>query len=160
MPDGRILLTSMRFVDTTFPLVVAVGSNVYDRSEFDSMTRGFETYFERGERYAVLTYTPEGPSLPDARYRKLIADWANEPRVRELSRKLCVGSATVVQSQLVRGALTAILWLWTPPTPHRIVGTPREGVEWCLDRLLPSGISIQCSREQMQTQLQREAFSG
>ena len=87
----------MRFVDTTFPLIVSVGSSAYDQAELDDMIRGFEKYFARGERYALLNYTPGKPTLPDARYRRLIAEWANQPRVRDLSRKLCVGSATVVQ---------------------------------------------------------------
>ena len=150
----------MRFVDTTFPLIITIGSNAYDQAEFDSMTAGFEKYFQRGERYALITYSPDAPTMPDARYRKLVADWANSPRVRELSARLCVGSATVVHSPIMRGALTAILWLWTPPSPHRAVATPQEGVEWCLDRLLLSGISINCTRDHMQAKLRREAFAA
>lgn len=150
----------MRFVDTTFPLIIAIGSNAFDQAEFDSMAAGFERYFQRGERYALITYAPHGPLLPDARYRKLVADWANTPRVRELSARLCVGSATVVQSAVMRGAMTAILWLWTPPSPHCAVATPYEAVEWCLDRLLLSGISIDCSRNHMQAKLKREAFAA
>ena len=149
----------MRFVDTTFPLIVSVGSNAYDQAELDDMIRGFENYFARDERYALLNFTPGKPTVPDARYRRLIAGWANQPRVRDLSRKLCVGSATVVQGPLTRAALTAILWLWTPPSPHCSVATPREGVEWCLDKLLLSGITISCSRDQVHAQLAREAFA-
>jgi hypothetical protein len=80
----------VRFVEITFPLIVSVRGTATASSEFDEMLAGFERYFLRGERYALILYTAEGGDLPGARNRKRIAEWANQPRVRALSARLCV----------------------------------------------------------------------
>lgn len=148
----------MRFIDSTFPLVVCVGGEVYDDTELKEMREGFERYFERGERYAVINYSPPSAKLPDAKMRGKIAEWANDPHVREQSAKWCVASATVVQSALMRGAMTAILWLWKPPSPQRTVSTPEEAVDYCLFMLDQAGIRPPRSRVQLMELLRREAF--
>ncbi|MBC7173876.1 MAG: hypothetical protein H5U40_15655, partial [Polyangiaceae bacterium] len=50
-----------------------------------------------------------------------------------------VGYAFVISSSLVRGALTAILWLAPMPAPHRVVGTVGEGEAWLRGLL---GVSV------------------
>ncbi len=56
------------------------------------MTQGFERYFVRGERYATLHVSPKDADAVGAKERKLIVDYANNPRVKEFSKKLCVTS--------------------------------------------------------------------
>jgi hypothetical protein len=122
------------------------------------MLAGFERYFLRGERYALISYTAEGGGLPGACDRKRIAEWANQPRVRALSARLCVGSAPVVQSALMRGTMTALLWFWEPACPLRLATTPTEAIDWCLDRLEEEGVSVPRSRANVHESLQREVF--
>ncbi len=148
----------MKFVLDVFPLVVAVGGLEYSDQEFKEMIAGYDALFARGERYALITYTPDGGALPSARDRKRIADWAESPRVRDLSKKLCVGSATVVQNALMRGALTAITWLWKPSAPHKAVSTPHEGVDWCLEQLEGAGIRMHHTRSDVVATLDKKAF--
>ncbi len=150
----------MKFVLDVFPLVVAVGGLEYSEQELKEMMAGYDALFARGDRYALITYTPDGGQLPGARERKRIAEWAESPRVRDFSKKLCVGSATVVQNALMRGALTAITWLWKPAAPHKAVSTPNEGIEWCLDQLEGAGIRMPHARDQVFAKLGTKAFGS
>ena len=80
--------------------------------------------------------------MPNARARKRIADWADAPRVRELSKKLCVASATVVAGPISRGALTAIMWLWKPASPHKAVANPSEAIDYSeVQRSVEGGVT-------------------
>lgn len=146
----------MQFVEIAFPLLVTIGSSAPD--EIESMAKGFERYFERGERYALISWAPPGVAMPDAKQRKRIADWANEPRVREISARLCVGSTVVVDSALTRGVMTALMWLWKPASPLELASSPREAIDWCLDRLAAADVVMLKSRPQIHEMLTREVF--
>ena len=140
---------SVQFIDDYFPLIVCVSPIRYDDVELRRMFDGYRRYFERGERYALITHTPRDAEAATARARKAIVDWANSPDVRRQSSKLCVGSATVVPNALARGAMTAILWLWKPASPHHMAATTEEGVDWALQQLVDAGIALPQPRERL-----------
>lgn len=98
------------------------------------MADGFERYFERGERYTLISVAPRNAPVPGNRERKLIAEWANHPRVRDFSKRLCVGSSTVVTNPVTRAALTVITALWKPASPLEVVPSIAKGLEYCLRR--------------------------
>lgn len=132
----------MRFFEGGWPLLVAINPVRTTDAELESMFAGYERYFARGDRYALMTVSPRGAESPGARERKRMADWASSPRVREFSRKLCVGSATVVTSAVMQGALTAIMWIWKPTSPHLAVRNVNEGMAFCFERLGAERISL------------------
>jgi hypothetical protein len=37
--------------------------------------------------------------------------------------------------------------VWKPSSPHQIVSTPAEGVDWCLDRITEAGLKLPRSKE-------------
>lgn len=114
---------------------MTVSAPVFDKAEVQSMADGFERYFGRGERYAVLSVPARGSTVPGPRERALIAEWAGHPRVRDFSKRLCVGSATVVSSPLSRAALTVITAIWKPPSPIEAVPSVARGLDYCLGRI-------------------------
>jgi hypothetical protein len=71
----------MKFLESAWPLLVAVGPMKLTDAELEEMFSGYERYFERGERYALMSVTPRGAEAPGARERKRMADWAGSPRV-------------------------------------------------------------------------------
>ena len=89
----------MALLGETFPLLLNVGARRYDAVALQKMADEFEAYFARGERYAVVSVQPKDTQVPDASERKLISEWANSERVRTYAHKLCVGTATVIDSR-------------------------------------------------------------
>ena len=51
------------------------------------------------------------------------------------SAAYCAGYAFVIDSAVVRGILTAILWLAPMPAPHVVVSTVEEGERWLREKL-------------------------
>ena len=69
----------------------------------------------------------------NANQRKMQADWMKKHT--ELMRERTAGVAFVIDNALVRGGLTAVLWLAPLPCPHCIVKTLGEATEWARERL-------------------------
>jgi hypothetical protein len=145
----------MRFIDTWLPLIVIVREGRLDRSELDQMVAGFESHFERGESYAVLSVALWDAGPPDALARMRIAEWLNQPKVRRFSKDLCAGSATVTARAWERHAMTALSWLWVPVAPHRAVASVVEGIGYCADRLVERKAWLPASRERLQCDVYR-----
>jgi hypothetical protein len=131
----------MQFIDEGFPLIRTIAPRVWQDTTIDEMAAGYERYFARAERYTLLSASPRG-SVFGAKHRKQVADWSNSPRVRQKSGELCIGSATLARDALSRGALTAVLWLFKPASPHEVVATPEEGVDWCIAKLQAAGMAL------------------
>ncbi len=99
------------------------------------MIEGFEPYFKRGERYAVVWASTRGAPPPAQQQRRMLADWANQPRVKDLTKRLCVGTATVAESSLMRASLSIVMAFWKPPSPLKVVPNFEAGLDWCLSRI-------------------------
>jgi hypothetical protein len=145
----------MEFIDNWFPLVIMVREGAFEAAEVEQMAAGFERYFRRAEPYAMLNTARIGANTPDARGRLRIAQWGNAPRVRQLSKLLCAGTATVLTFPWERRALTALTWLWTPPAPHQAVGSVDEGLAYCLSSLGQRGVDLPRDRETFRIDVQR-----
>jgi hypothetical protein len=139
----------MQFIGDTFPLLMCIAPRRYDAASVQQMADAFEPYYARGERYAVLSVQPPDSIAPGPAERKLITDWVSSRRVRENAARLCVGAAAVTPGSVLRGALTAIMWFWTPPFPLKPVATSVEGIEFCVAQLLQAGVSLQQDEEML-----------
>jgi hypothetical protein len=133
------------FLHDFFPLIAMVQSSSDEEAEFSAMTTTFDRYFDRGERYALITTKKSGLPTWSPKIRKRVADWSNSARVRTRSKELCVGSAAVVEDTFSRGALTAILWLWTPASPMKVVPNNEDAVDYCLTRLREENVPLGAS---------------
>jgi hypothetical protein len=146
---------SMEFIDNWFPLIVTVREGSFDEAEMEQMATGWERYFRRAEPYAVLNTARIGATAPDARGRLRIAQWGNLPRVRQFSKLLCAGTATVMTFPWERRAATALSWLWTPPSPFRSVSSVDEGLAYCLAALVERGADLPRDPEMFRIDVQR-----
>lgn len=106
------------------------------------MEQGFEGYFARGERYALLWTQPKQGRLPGLRERTRIGAWISHPRVRDFTKRLCVGAAAVVPNAIMRGALSAIMLVGKPPTPFSAVSTTEQGLDYCFKHIAEAGLSL------------------
>ena len=85
----------------------------------------------------------------------MLMDWVGSPRVLEHASRLCVGAAAVVDGALMRGALTAVLWVWKPPFPLHAAATVPEGIDHCLRRLAGAGVPLPVDSIELQARAER-----
>lgn len=128
----------MTLDDTLFPLIIVTSRNEITERDVDDLELAFEHVFARGERFAVVTRSST-PKFPSSNVRTRIAAWANKPSVHLATARYNVGHCYVLESAVVRGAMTAIHWLWDPPNPQHAAATYDEAVEWALGRLVTTG---------------------
>lgn len=120
-------------VDTSrAPLLFVRFDGGVDDDAFRAYLGQLTAWLDRGERYAIVldarTATP-----PPAAQRRMQADMMKSEHTR--LNKLCVGGAFVIPSPLVRGALTAILWIQPLPWEHTVVADVETAEAWARNRL-------------------------
>ncbi|MBX7194924.1 MAG: hypothetical protein K1X94_22920 [Sandaracinaceae bacterium] len=126
-----------------WPLLVVVAEGSLVRSELDVLEREVGAVYARKERFATLVETSQVLTMPDAATRKRLADWQNETR-GDIAR-LNVITATVVSSAVVRGAMTAMNWIFRPPNRQIAVASLDEGLEACVAALRAEGLRLPAS---------------
>jgi hypothetical protein len=132
----------LQVLEEHLPLVVCVSGMSFDASELKVMVDGFEKVFARGERYAVLFVPQPGVRIPGPQERQALSDWANHPRVVDISKRLCVGTAAIISNPLFRVALSAIVSF--QPIHSRVypVQNVERGLELCLGWLETQGVPL------------------
>jgi hypothetical protein len=143
----------MIFIEEGLPILVIVQTSANEDGEYRDLTTGFEKYFQAGRRYALLSTKRTGIPPMSTKLRRRIADWANSPRVRTFTKELCVGAASLVDDALSRGALAALLWFWTPPSPLKAVATDADGLDYCLRRLRAERIALPRGEAEIKSEL-------
>ena len=68
-----------------------------------------------------------------ARQRQLFA--ASEAKLRPASGRYNAGGGFVIDNALVRGALTAIMWLAPSAYPHEVFASVDAAERWCREQL-------------------------
>lgn len=81
----------------------------------------------------AIVYDARRSGTPSAVQRRLQAEWMKEHEALIRSRN--AGVAFVIESALIRGALTAILWMQPMATEHTVVATMDEALRWSTERL-------------------------
>lgn len=122
-----------------FPLVTVTFVGDVSNDEFKAYLERLDRLLARGEPNAMVMDARRSARSP-AIQRKLQADWIKEREA--LLRRLSCGTAFVITSPLVRGVLTAILWLQPMPQPHTVVATPEEAEAWAIAKLRARGLTV------------------
>ena len=113
---------------------------VIERPELEPLEREVGALYAKKERFATLVETSGIRAMPDAATRKRLADWQNATR-GDIGR-YNVMTATVVSSTLVRGAMTAMNWVFRPPNPQLAVASFDEGLDACVRGLQADGVRL------------------
>jgi hypothetical protein len=122
--------------DSRFPLVIVRYRGLLDDEAFEAYLQRLQEVRSRGPNVAVLDATHAG-YLP-ASQRRRQAEWLREHA--GMMRDNSLGTAFVIPSTLIRGVLTAILWIVPMPGPHVVVETHEQGEEWARARLHAAGL--------------------
>lgn len=132
-------MSAIEFDDTQWPLVIVTFEGVSTEPEFDDYLRRMSGYLARKETIAtVLDATRAGPTPPTQRRKQ--AEWMRENEA--VLRRQSAGTAFVISSAVVRGVLTAILWLQPIPQEHVVVATRAEGIRWAREQLRKRGVNV------------------
>jgi hypothetical protein len=122
----------VEFDEEQFPLVVVTPIGPLDFSTFEVYLAQLDAWLVRGQRFAMVLDTRRSAPLP-AVLRRRHAEWM-AARKAALER-WCAGGAIAITDPLIRGTLTAILWVQPLPFRHQVVKTREEGEEWCRTQL-------------------------
>jgi hypothetical protein len=93
-----------------------------------------------GTKTTLVLDTTHAPIPASAKCRQMQAEWLRAHN--EELRLCCVGTAFVFQSTLIRGAVTAVLWLQSLPYEYTLVATRYEAQAWCIKQLALAGVSL------------------
>ncbi len=133
-------MSKYQFNTEHWPIVsVELGESTTD-AEHDEIFRRWEAIFARRERFAGITDTRRVRDVGSAKQRARVAEWTKS--VGSVVARYSLGHAVVVDSALVRGALTAIGWVHRSPAPERYVGTVPAAWDYCLGNLKAAGIDV------------------
>ncbi len=114
-------------VDTSlFPIVRVTPLGTLTDEDYENMFRQVEALWRRGERFMTITDTRKSGTAT-ARQRTLIGEWMKKNAA--LTERWSMGSIIIVESTIVRGALTAIEWVAQPRVKSDYVGNWEQAVE-------------------------------
>lgn len=124
---GRYLVDS-----STFPVVMVTFDGALSDEGFAEYLAELRHVLDRGSRYGVV-FDATNAAVPSTSQRRMQADYIRSERER--LKRMCVGAAFVIPNALVRGSLTAILWLQPLPYEHTVVASVSAAREWVQGRL-------------------------
>lgn len=116
----------------SFPRVKLTLRGALGLRDAEAMTKAIqERVFVRKEPYTLMVDATHA-GVPDAEVRRHFAEFSAKNRAH--TQRYCKGEAYVMPSALVRGALTAVMWLSPFEYPHKVFATVNEARAW-LDAL-------------------------
>jgi hypothetical protein len=131
-PGRGLLMGKFSFDTSQWPLVVFTAVGALEDHELDAHFKEYLALLRRNKPYVIFMDTTQMTSTT-AMFRKRYAEFfkTNETVLKHL----CKGGALVITSGIVRGTLTAVLWLTPMPFPHKIVATKEEALAWLRSQL-------------------------
>jgi hypothetical protein len=126
--------------DSMWPLVVIGFRGELVDEDWRRMFAHYDKLYERREKFHVVNDGMSVKSVMSASQRKLIADAAKAHT--EMSRRWCLGGATVVPNAIMRGVVTAITWVAPPAYKLTLHATLPEAVDEALRTLSDREIAV------------------
>lgn len=126
-------MASIQFDQSRWPLVVVTHHGEVSDEQFDEYLGKLKDNLDRAIRErmkTVIIFDATNATGSSAKQRQKQAAWMKQYEAP--SRLHSAGYAFVIPSTIVRGALTAILWLSPMPAPYVVVATLAEAEAWSL----------------------------
>jgi hypothetical protein len=130
----------------------------YGVEDFERMFEDYDALMKRGKRYALVVDFPVDVALLRAAERRMVADWWL-PRKEQVMRVNAV-TVTVLQSALLRGAYTALLWVVQPPNPQKVAGSVAEAIKLCVETLEREGVALPASLDTYRSEAAKTAATS
>lgn len=114
--------------ESRYPIALMAFHGVFTDAYFDEYLAKLTEIARRPGTRALIYDIRDSGMVPAAQRRKQ-ADWM--ARYELLTRAGTAGMAFVIDSPILRGILTAILWMSPMACPHTVVATLPEAYSWC-----------------------------
>jgi hypothetical protein len=142
--DGGLI-----FDEAAWPLVyVRYPSNGLNDEGLEVFLERILSYLRRREKFACLIDCRGMTMAHTANQRRRIAEWLAEPELERLSPHASA-IAVLFRSALIRGALTAVNWIKTPPAPVKAFGSIADAAPWLRQRFSEESIGVTASMEDL-----------
>jgi hypothetical protein len=115
-----------------YPLVVVRFRGAPTTPEFARYLEDLAALYREAKPFALIVDSSHAEA-PPATHRKMQADWIKQHE--RVIRTYNMGTAFITPSVVLRGALTAILWLQPLPCPHHVCADEIEAKRWARSRL-------------------------
>ena len=127
------------FDDSSHPVVRVTMEGELTDAQFAAYLADLDRNLRRREYTVVVLDALKAESTP-ARQRRMQAEWmkTNEG----LLRRYTLGTVMMLGSPVMRGVLTAILWIQPIPTPYAVVGSLEEAAEKAEEMLAAKGLPM------------------
>ena len=125
---------------TLFPVITF---DVHDHASIDdleAMFAIFEQVEHRSGMHVTLTDASAVRAMPDAKTRRFVAEKQAIADAKYGPKS--VGAVIIVDSAIVRGALTAINWIKPVKARQHYVATRLEGLRLCVQWLEAGGVAV------------------
>lgn len=117
-----------------WPLVVTTMWNDITDAEYEAFLRDVETrVMARRTPYASIVDASRQTKAPTATQRQRLVAWQRDTMPTAAANLVCV--AIVIDNAFVRGAMTAVQWIFPPQSPTKAVATYDEALAYCIERL-------------------------
>ncbi len=129
------------FDDFSFPFVqVTLAAGETTLADIEYLFRRYDAVFARKERHVLIVDSTRLTVIPSAQVRQRIKEF--EDRTRQLAALKNHGSAIVMSSAIVRGAMTALRWISPAPAPNAYFATVSEAAAWCVRILHKADVAV------------------
>jgi hypothetical protein len=116
----------------TLPILEVTYVGTIDDATFQRYLDDLASVLSVRQPYVLLADATRS-GAPTAKQRRMQADLIREHFAG--FERYCAGAAFVIESALIRGALTAILWAQKLPYEHTVVGTREDALAWLTPRV-------------------------
>lgn len=116
------------FHEDMLPICLLVTRRTLTADDAPGVFEYYRSLCRRKIRFVAVSDVRASLSMPDARTRQRFAEEA--ARFATDAAAWSLGASVVVDSPLIRGALTAIEWLYRPARPTRYFSDFNEAIAW------------------------------
>lgn len=113
---------------TQFPVVLVWFGRTYTDADWQASLDEIGKLAVGRLPFVVLNVSRPDMETPTAKQRKAVADW-NAAYIAA-GHDTLLGWGSVIGSHLLRGVITAILWISTPPYEQKTLANLDEGMAW------------------------------
>jgi hypothetical protein len=128
----------VRATDATWPFVCMQSKGRVTKEELTAIRPLFDRVFARPDKQIIVSDARF--AAHDAAQRKLWSDWSNEHM--DIATRTTAATIVVLDSVILRGALTALNWITPPRVPQHITASPQEAAQVARKAATEHGLSF------------------